>query len=357
MTWRRYALLFPLPFMLWEPANTAIESWWHYGFSIGYGPFKVQLVRPGKERVADLLVESPDFESAYQFVRNHEGGYVNHANDYGGRTNGGITQAWLDKNGGTVGIAATDVAALSEQEIKTAYWHQYDAANCNQYAAPLDKVCLDTAMMHGVGGWNEFKHYAGVDGAVPPKQAAIAVIESRQEYREQRVRQDPTQAVFKPGWLNRDKALLSEVNRFVESKPDTIGARIAAQAMTWQGKAYKPGIYAMCADFIRHVFDLEGVELAVTTAPIDGYHTGPAFANSAYGEDVGEIIRDKAALRPGDLVMFDQTYGSWGPGVITHVGIYVGDGMIIDRPTAHGTVKHRSIDRFNFVAATRPHSY
>lgn len=62
MTWRRYALILPLPFMLWEPANTLMESWWHYGFSVRYGPFKVQLVRPAKERVAELMVDNTPVE-------------------------------------------------------------------------------------------------------------------------------------------------------------------------------------------------------------------------------------------------------------------------------------------------------
>ena len=62
MTWRRYALILPIPLVMWQPANRLIESWWHYGFSMGYGPFRIQLTRPAREQLAELMVDTAPVE-------------------------------------------------------------------------------------------------------------------------------------------------------------------------------------------------------------------------------------------------------------------------------------------------------
>lgn len=47
-------------------------------------------------------------------------------------------------------------------------------------------------------------------------------------------------------------------------------------------------------------------------------------------------------LRPGDLVFYDD--GSGDPGAIHHVGMYVGDGKMVDAPTEGQVVDIRSIE-------------
>ena len=55
--------------------------------------------------------------------------------------------------------------------------------------------------------------------------------------------------------------------------------------------------------------------------------------------------------------MFVRTYGvgEFPPDAITHVGIYVGNGEMIDRPTSSEPVKRRSIDIFEFAEGRRPY--
>ena len=66
------------------------------------------------------------------------------------------------------------------------------------------------------------------------------------------------------------------------------------------------------------------------------------------------MIRSIDQLQPGDIVMWANTYGDWPEGSITHVGIYVGDGQIVDRPTAAAPVKRRPVTTFaHFVGAVR----
>ncbi len=135
-----------------------------------------------------------------------------------------------------------------------------------------------------------------------------------------------------------------------ESNPKT-REEIVQKAKSWVGKSFKPGQTARCADFVRAVLDGVGVKAGVTSKPIDGETPNPETANSFFGPDLGEVKKRKEDLLPGDLVAFGGTYGGYGPDTITHVGIYVGDGMMVDRPTANEPVKLRPIDTFeHFVA-------
>lgn len=128
-------------------------------------------------------------------------------------------------------------------------------------------------------------------------------------------------------------------------------ATVVNKAKEWVGKDFKPGESARCADFVRRVFSSLNIQVGVTQSPIDGQSTNPDIANSFFGADLGTLKRDKSQLQPGDLVAFGGTYGGYPPSTITHVGIYVGNGQMVDRPTANEPVKLRSIDTFeHFVA-------
>lgn len=134
------------------------------------------------------------------------------------------------------------------------------------------------------------------------------------------------------------------------------GIAVVDAATAWTGKSYKPGVAAMCASFVRTVLTESGVDI-----PVPAGSWGPLMADSFYAPESGQIIHDKAQLMPGDIVMFANTYN--GPGrvingrKITHVGIYLGEGMMVDRPTRSRPVQHRSINTFEFHSALRPSGY
>lgn len=132
-----------------------------------------------------------------------------------------------------------------------------------------------------------------------------------------------------------------------EPRKSSKGDEIAAKALTWVGRQYRPGIREQCSWFVRQVLHEVGINPGVTAEPIDGWdETGEGMANS-YGPDMGELVQDPAGLLPGDVVMFENTYGTWRAGTITHVGIYVGDGQVVDRPTASSPVKLRPLTTFD----------
>ena len=131
------------------------------------------------------------------------------------------------------------------------------------------------------------------------------------------------------------------------------GEQLVAAAEAWVGKEFNPGAKAQCAYFIRTLLEEIGADIGVTQQSYDGYSTGKGYANSFFGSDVGELILDPEQLQPGDLVAFANTYGDWPDGTITHVGIYIGNGMMVDRPTASRPVQKRSIDTFEFAVGIR----
>jgi hypothetical protein len=139
---------------------------------------------------------------------------------------------------------------------------------------------------------------------------------------------------------------------------------VVAEAMKWVGIQFRPGVEAQCAPFVRYVFAKAQVPVANAKNPTDlhllgpGDTLGPDFANSFASEEVGRKVSLKDA-QPGDIVMFANTYGDWKSGVITHVGIYTGKNMMVDRSTMEGPVYHRSVYHFGAgpCEIRRPHAY
>lgn len=124
--------------------------------------------------------------------------------------------------------------------------------------------------------------------------------------------------------------------------------KVSEIARAWVGKDFRPGVPEQCMGFVRHVLEQAGHPLAdaVTRAPVDGIGTGPMLASSLAGRDLGYPLvgpeeRDK--LQPGAILFWRNTYGQWPVGTITHVGIYVGDGQFVHRPTMSRPVEQASL--------------
>ena len=163
-----------------------------------------------------------------------------------------------------------------------------------------------------------------------------------------------------PGWAKS----YFQFTRTAEEQPYSLAqqphlsAHVAAKALTWKGVNYKPGQTERCADWVRRVLAEAGVNVGVARGS-----AGPLMADSFHGKDLGEIILDAGQIQAGDIVMFADTYNGGGRspirgrGRITHVGIYVGNGMMLDRPTAARPVQYRPVSSFKFHSALRPAEY
>ncbi|PSN13963.1 hypothetical protein C7293_13805 [filamentous cyanobacterium CCT1] len=167
-----------------------------------------------------------------------------------------------------------------------------------------------------------------------------------------------------PGWAKS----YFQFTRTAEEQPyhlaqqNQLSAHVAAQALTWKGVNFKAGQTARCADWVRRVLAEAGVNVGVAKGS-----AGPLMADSFHGAELGELILDVGQLRPGDIVMFADTYRGpgrspiAGRGRITHVGIVTSCDatgcMMMDRPTAARPVQHRRVSTFKFHSALRPAEY
>jgi len=120
--------------------------------------------------------------------------------------------------------------------------------------------------------------------------------------------------------------------------PDTI----QKTASEWVGKWFNKGQLEQCMAFVRFILDEANSTFAekVTAAPVDGLATGFYLASSLAGRDLGKIVVNPEQLNAGDVIFFEDTYdGPWPEKTITHVGVYIGDGFFVHRPTVSRPVE------------------
>lgn len=149
----------------------------------------------------------------------------------------------------------------------------------------------------------------------------------------------------------------------VSALADPVSDNIMKTAMQWQDQEYRVGQAEQCMNWTREVLTKAcGAHFTTLQSqnPWDKHLLGaddellPEHADSLASEEFGERITDIAELQPGDLVFFENTYGNWADGVITHVGIAAGDGNYIHRMTSNkGIVKVQAIPQHEFNGGLR----
>jgi cell wall-associated NlpC family hydrolase len=120
-----------------------------------------------------------------------------------------------------------------------------------------------------------------------------------------------------------------------------LGSVVVADAEAYLGTPYvwggeRPGVGFDCSGLVQWVYAEAGISL-------------PRVAQDQY--DAGPHLPAGATLYPGDLVFFGS-----GPEAVEHVGIYVGNGEMIDAPYTGVDVRFDRIASVSlgFVGATRP---
>ena len=169
---------------------------------------------------------SAAFEASLPFVLRWEGGFVDHPNDPGGRTNKCVTQKVYDAWRKRQGLPVRDVKRLDDTELHRIYESGYwIPPHCDRLARQLDLVHFDTAVNMGPGRAVRFLQKAagcGVDGdfgsqtekavqACRPGDLIASYCATREAYYRELVRRNASLGVFLKGWLNRLNALRHEV--------------------------------------------------------------------------------------------------------------------------------------------------
>ncbi|MFI2810828.1 MULTISPECIES: NlpC/P60 family protein [Microbulbifer] len=142
-----------------------------------------------------------------------------------------------------------------------------------------------------------------------------------------------------------------------------MASKVMAQALPWDNKEYRVGSAEQCMNWTREVLVAAcGKHFATieTQEPWDGHLLGPddellpEHVDSLAADEFGEKIIRLEDLQAGDLVFLKNTYGDWAEGVLTHVGIALGDGSYIHRMTSNdGIVRIDPIPSGDFDSGIR----
>jgi lysozyme family protein len=129
-----------------------------------------------------------NFDICFDLMLAHEGGYVHHEKDPGGRTNLGVTQRvweeWLGR-----AVSEKEMRALTPTMVKPLYKRKYwDACRADDLVAGVDYVVFDVSVNSGPGRAIKFLQSCvgvTVDGGFGP--ATLAAVKKAEE--------DPTRLV------------------------------------------------------------------------------------------------------------------------------------------------------------------
>ncbi|MBD3109615.1 SH3 domain-containing protein [Bacillus sp. AGMB 02131] len=208
-----------------------------FGNDYGYISNDSKYIKIQTSNSKPAMTEQEVFREALAFTLKWEGGYVNHKYDLGGATNKGITQRTYNKYRDQINKPRQSVKYISNSEVEAIYYEYYwKPVKANRMERTLAIVMFDTAVNLGVNGSTKdggaIKHLqkalnvtaTGYWGYITENafskilkndhySLALKVNKHTQDYRYERVKQDPTQKVFLQGWLNRDKALHNYITK------------------------------------------------------------------------------------------------------------------------------------------------
>tara|TARA_B110000046_G_scaffold159617_1_gene172247 strand:+ start:442 stop:957 length:516 start_codon:yes stop_codon:yes gene_type:complete len=156
-----------------------------------------------------------NFEASLKMILHHEGGYVNHPSDPGGRTNLGVTQAvyedWVDGP-----VTEDQMRSLTVADVTPIYKRNYwDRVKADDLPAGVDFCTFDLAVNGGTGrGAKMLQKVVGVtqDGGIGSQTLAavsrmspVDIIENYAAQREAFYRRLKTFDTFGRGWLRRNE--------------------------------------------------------------------------------------------------------------------------------------------------------
>ena len=154
-----------------------------------------------------------NWETALKHILKWEGGYVNHKDDPGGRTNLGVTQRVWEEWTGKPATEA-DMRGLTIEMVTPLYKKRFwDAIRGDDLPSGVDLCVFDCAVNAGTGRAARFlQQTVGVvaDGAIGPKtleavtkMSADEIIEKFCDLREAHFKSLNTFATFGKGWMRR----------------------------------------------------------------------------------------------------------------------------------------------------------
>lgn len=169
-----------------------------------------------------------NFEKSLTELLKHEGGYVNHPQDPGGRTNLGVTQDvwedWLDR-----AVTEENMKALTPAKVAPLYREMYwDRVKGDKLPSGVDYVVFDAAVNSGVSRaakWLQTTVGAVADGAIGEqtlKQVLLTnpqmLIDKYSAIRLEFLKGRSTWPTFGKGWERRVEEVKATANSFAADR-------------------------------------------------------------------------------------------------------------------------------------------
>jgi cell wall-associated NlpC family hydrolase len=194
--------------------------------------------------------------------------------------------------------------------------------------------------------WARYGVDANGDGRADRWDPADAIFGAANYLRASGAPADIAGAVFA---YNHSRAYVDEVLRWASTYAAEIGSDAAAAPSAAAATAVRFALTQIGTPYLwggegPNGFDCSGlVQAAYQAAGI----ALPRVAQQQY--DAGPHLQPGEAVQPGDLVFFGDDARH-----VTHVGIVVGPGEMVDAPHAGATVRRESFNWPDYLGATRP---
>ena len=169
-----------------------------------------------------------NFEKSLVKLLQHEGGYVNHPQDPGGRTNLGVTQDvwedWIDR-----AVSEDEMKALTPAKVAPLYREMYwDRVKGDKLPSGVDYCVFDAAVNSGVrraSQWLQTTVAAVADGAIGEQTLKLVLLTNPQilidKYSANRLaflQRLATWPTFGKGWERRVEEVKATANSFAADR-------------------------------------------------------------------------------------------------------------------------------------------
>ena len=187
-----------------------------------------------------MSIKTEKFLKAMKVIFANEGGYVNNKYDKGGKTNLGITASTLKTANANKITNITDVKLLTFDVAEDIYYQMYwIPSKAEDMHSPIDLIHFDVSVNSGVKNANKMLQKAvnkalgsnvvGVDGIIgknsikylsqvsdtdeKARQLSYIYLDVRASFYDDIIKRDPTQKIFRNGWMNRIQNLKNIIQK------------------------------------------------------------------------------------------------------------------------------------------------
>ncbi len=152
-----------------------------------------------------------NFNKLINFIFESEGGYSNNPYDKGGKTNYGITHSIYDEWNRRHKLPLKDVKNITKKEAADIYYEWFWKESGANNIEDLREAYLLFDMAVNSGPHNAKRVFKESDGDI------YKYLENRKQYYRNIAKENPSQAVFLNGWMNRIKDLEKNINKIINS--------------------------------------------------------------------------------------------------------------------------------------------